>query len=468
MSLRLDRTAVLHFGAQVVRSLAGFGTTLLAARYFGATGLGIYSQILALHFWLKLPSGSVQSAISKRMSETKELTGHFTAGLVGILVYGVVIGIVILVFERTINNYIGIEAAQFLVSLLLVNMMFDLVKQGFVGRKQVAISGWLGTGEQILRFTSQLAFVIFGITVVGLVYGHVISLFLFAAFGVFLLRKHLKKPTRKDFHDLKTFAQYSWLGSIQTLALTWMDIIILGIFVADNFVGIYQAAWTLASFLALVSKSIQKTLFPELSDLGATERYGRARQLVNEGLVFAGIFLFPGLFGAFLIGDRILALYNTEFSAGATILVLLILARIFYAFAGQLTNAINGLDRPDIAFQINAIVFSINILGNIILVYQFGWYGAAVATLFSTGAYLLFSWYKLQEVIRGIQIPVVEIGYQLAASVVMVSVLLLLPNTPQNTIFTIGIIAVGASIYSTVLIILSTRIRKSAVRMLGM
>jgi O-antigen/teichoic acid export membrane protein len=458
--MRRDRTAILHFLAQVVRSLAGFGTTLFAARYFGAGGLGIYSQVLALLFWLKLPSNSVKTAISKRMSESKEITGHFSAGLLAAVGYGVVVFGAVLLFDGIVNNYLNADAALLLGALLLVNIMFDVTKSGLVGRKRVAVSGWLGTAEQIARLGGQVGLVLGGAMVIGLVYGHIVSLFLFAGFGLFLLRDRVRIPNRSDFTDLRRFAQYSWLGNLQGLALSWMDILVLGIFVTNDLVGIYQASWTMASFLALTSKSIGMTLFPELSELGANEMYDRAKSLVGDAIVFAGIFLIPGFFGALVIGSRVLEIYEGEFAAGGPILVILIAARTFHGLGKQLMTAINGLDYPDVAFRVNAAFFGTNAVLNVVLVWQFGWYGAAIATLSSTLVYIVVTWYAFENLVGSIEIPLAELGYELIASVVMAGILwIALPYFPRTLVVTIGFVVAGAAIYGLSLLGLSARIR---------
>ncbi|QLH83862.1 polysaccharide biosynthesis C-terminal domain-containing protein [Halosimplex pelagicum] len=455
------RTAVLHFLAQVVRSLAGFGTTLFAARYFGAAGLGVYSQFLALLFWVKLPGDSMTSAVSKRMSEDERTVGHFSAGLLVVLGYGVVVGLAVSVLQGPVNDFLGVDAALLLVALVAINMAFDLVKSGFVGDKRVAVSGWLGTAEQVLRLGGQVAFVVLGgAMVLGLVYGHILSLFAFALIGLFLLRDRLAIPTRSDLTELRTFAQYSWLGNLKGLALNWMDILVLGVFVGDGLVGIYTASWTLASFLTLASKSIATTLFPQLSDLGSRGDFEKARELVTDAMLFSGVFLIPGGFGAAVLGSELLQVYSAEFATGGTILVILIGARLFHAFGGQFIGALNGLDYPELAFRINAVFFSTNFVLNVVLVYLYGWYGAAAATLLSTVVYVVLGWRLLTRKVGAIRVPYRAIGHQVFASAVMAAVVWTVrPATPNPLYVTIALVAVGAAVYGAVLVVISAPIR---------
>jgi O-antigen/teichoic acid export membrane protein len=466
--MRRDRTAVLHFLAQLARSLAGFGTTLFTARYFGAAGVGFYSQILALLFWLKLPSNSVKTAVSKRMSESERPTGHFSGGMVAVLGYGVAVGVVLFALQGVVNGYIGADAWHLLAALILVNIAFDMIKSGLVGRKRVAASGWLGTAEQVLRLAGQVAFVLGGAMVAGLVYGHVVSLFVFTLVGLWLLRDRLTVPERSDFGDLRRFAKYSWLTDLRGVALSWTDVLVLGLFVGDDLVGIYTAAWTLSSFLALVGKSIRQTLFPELSDLGTDDEFDRATDLVSDGLLFVGVLLIPGALGAAVIGGRVLAIYESEFAVGGTILVVLVLARTFQGFGSQIVGALDGLDRPDLSFRVNAVFVATNTGLNLLLVWRHGWYGAAVATLTSTVLYLALSWYVFESEIGGIDVPVGEIARQVLAAGAMAAVLVpVAPAVPEGVLWTIAVVFAGAAVYGAALLGLSTRIRSRVRRVAG-
>lgn len=471
--MRRDRTAVLHFMSQIVRSIAGFGTTLFAAQYFGAGGLGVYSQILAILFWLKLPGNSVKIAVSKRMSESRDVTGHFTAGILSILAYGTVIALFIVTLESTINAYIGTDVAVLLIGLLLGNMLLHITQAGLEGRRQVALSGWMNSLESIIRLLGQVLFVFSGALVLGLVYGHIISMVLVSLIGLILLRGYFKLPSISDFTDLRRFMQYSWMSNIEGIAINWLDLLVLGFFVTDEFVGIYTAAWTLTGFLSLAGKSISSTLFPELSELGSNEELNYARQLVSESLLFAGIFLIPGFFGALAIGSRILQIYGQEFSQGALILVILIAARTVHTFGRQAINTMNGLDYPSATFRVNTIFVLLNLVLNVVLVYFFslygaGWYGAAVATLLSSCGYLWFGWRMLAVKIEKISVPTYGIAKQFLASMLMGLIIhLMAPVVPVSLPYTFTIVSLGAGIYGVILIVISSQVRLKVCRLIA-
>ncbi|WP_232702135.1 polysaccharide biosynthesis C-terminal domain-containing protein [Halobacterium wangiae] len=461
--MRSGKTAILHFVSQVTRSVAGFLATFFIARYLGATPLGIYSQLLTLLFWLKFPTDSIGSAISKRMSEDNSRPGIFVAGILIVGGYAALVAVGVVTGQEYVNAYLGTELALYLPLLLVVTAGYDTVASGLIGANRVAASGWLGTAERVVRLVCQVGLVLLGYAVLGLVLGHLLSLFVVSLVGAVLLKEYLEWPTRSSFDSVLSFAQYSWLGSLKGSALNWMDIFVLGFVVADNLIGIYQVTWTLASFLAIAGTSITSTLFPKMSSLSTRAEFDEIKHLLDEGLVFTGIFLIPGFFGALVIGDDLLRIYRPEFAEGATVLGILIGAQVLHTFGGQFVNTLNGINRPEAAFRVNAVFVGVNLLLNVGLVVTIGWYGAAIATLVSSGVYLLLGYALLVRELGTLAIPLHEISIEIFASIVMVGfVWMSIGQFQRGHLATIVIIFAGSAVYAIVLLALSGRIRQKA------
>jgi O-antigen/teichoic acid export membrane protein len=230
--------------------------------------------------------------------------------------------------------------------------------------------------------------------------------------------------------------------------------------VSQEQIGIYNIAWTVASALALISLSINASLFPEISELGKNNDYDRVHHYLNEGLTFTGLFLVPGFFGAIAVGDTLLTVFGQEFAAGGSILVILMSSRLLAAYGDLLLSTINAIDRPDISFRVNLGYISVNIVLNILLVSTLGWYGAAIATALAAFSSVGLASYALTTIIGKPDIPVAEIARQIGASTVMLGAVLILQILlPETFRWTIVVIGVGALIYGVVLSIISRRIR---------
>jgi O-antigen/teichoic acid export membrane protein len=465
--MRLGRTTLIHFASQVGVSLAGFVATFAIARVLGASGLGTYAVAVALLFWLNVPASAVGNAVNKRVSEGTDRGSYLTAGFLLNAVVAAAVAIAIVVFAEQVNDYVGAPVSDLVAALVVGNVALITVVGALNGQKKVAQTGILRAVERVGRTGLQVTLILLGYGLTGLLVGHAGSLIAAAALGIVLFEVRPARPSRRHVRRIVDYARYSWLGTIKTRAFGWMDTIVLAFFVPSALIGVYEVSWTLASTLALVSNSVQKTLFPELSELSVEENYDRVHHYLNEGLVFTGVFAIPGLFGAAVIGPEVLKIYRPEFTKGATILLVLIVARTLAAFGSQFLSAINAIDRPDVAFRINLVFVVSNVVLNVVLISQFGWYGAAFATALSATITLALGYLALASLIGRPAIPYREITREFGASLVMVGAVYALAGAvPGSHYATVALVLFGGAVYSAVLVALSTRVRQKAVALL--
>ncbi|WP_248516817.1 lipopolysaccharide biosynthesis protein [Salinarchaeum laminariae] len=462
--MRLGRTTLAHFGSHVAISIAGFVATLYIARELGSSVLGLYNTTVALLFWTTLPVSALESAMKKRISEGTDQGSFMAAGAIGILFLASLMAIFSLLLSSQIDGYVGASVSYFFVLLLLGNGLVNIVGTTLKAQKNVGRAGAVNAFNQVLRTALQIGLIVVGYELGGILVGHVVAFFVAAVVGLRYVTISPSRPGLDHFRSLYEYARYSWLGTLKSRAFAWMDTLILAVFVAPELIGIYGVAWNLASMLSMVSTSVSQTLFPEMSELSVNDGYDRIHHYMEEGLVFVGIFSFPGFVGALVIGPRLLRIYSPEFQRGSTILLLLIVATTVAAFGGLFVNTVNAIDRPDIAFRINLAFVITNAVLNTVLIWAMGWYGAAIATLLSATVLLGAGYYSVSELIGRPSIPAGEIAREIVAACVMgVLVVGLNRVVPTGNFLTVGIVLVGAATYTIVLVGLSDRIRSKAI-----
>jgi O-antigen/teichoic acid export membrane protein len=473
--MRLGQTSALYFLFRLVASLSGFAATLYIARLLGAAPLGVYHLAIGLVSWLGIVSRvGISGAISKRVSEGEDQSAYALAGTILVAVLFLAVSTGVLLFGSHVNAYVGHpDAAVFVVLILLLVVISSVVNALLSGLHLVHVQGFLSPVKTGSRGVFQIAAVAASLGVTGLFLGHLAGVALSAAIGLYVVSRNLSVaylPDRRHFRSLFDFAKFSWLGGLQSRMFNYTDIIVLGFFVPSALIGIYSVAWNIAQFLMLFSGALKSTLFPEISGVSARNDPQAAADLVEQSLVYGGLFLIPGVVGGGLLGERILRIYGPEFTEGALVLFVLVVANLFMGYQNQILNALNAIDRPELSFRVNVAFVVGNISLNVALIYQYGWIGAAVATAVSVLVSLLLAYHYLSGVVR-VETPVREISRQWVAALAMGGVvygLLLAENAYRlvrhNVLTVVVLVGLGAGVYFATLLLLSSRFRATVDR----
>lgn len=468
--MRLGKTAALHFSTQIVTTLAGFAATFLIALYLGPEGLGLYAVAVSIGFyWMVIPANAVASAIRKRTSERGDSAGYLGGGLILSGIIAAVGAAVVLIAGEVLGGIVSRnrEIMRVLITynveiaaLFVAAVAYRAAVGTLDGQKRVAETGGLQAAERIGRTFFQVTVLIAGLSVGGITFGHAGSLVGVAAVGFLLSDYRPTPPTAEQIKSLLSYAKFAWVGALQGRVFGWLDTIVLSFFVGASLIGIYEAAWGIASMLAMASTSISKTLFPEVSDISSSDEFDQIRHYLDEALAFSGVFVIPGLVGATVLGERTLRFYRPEFGTGTDILLILIVAYTADVYAAQLLSVINAIDRPDAAFRINIVFICVNAASNVVLVWQFGWYGAAFATAGSALLRTAAGYVSLRRIIGQVSIPFGEISRQTGASVIMgIAVWPVTNQVSSGRVGTLLLVGFGASVYAVVWLTLSGRAR---------
>ncbi|WP_135302726.1 lipid II flippase MurJ [Haloarcula amylovorans] len=472
--MRLGKTTLVHFFGQVVVSVAGFAATFAIAVLGGSSTLGRYAIAVSLgSFLLIVPAQAIGSGVRKRMSEGHDPAAYLGVGAVVNGAVALALGIGVLLVGHLLRMFDPIDAeiiqilARYnveIAALVVVTSAYRTVRSAIEGDKQVGESGLLQGGERVLRSLLQIGVLLVGYSVSALVVGHSLSVLVGSIAGVALISSSIEFPTRAEVRSVLDYARYAWLGTLRTRVYGWLDTFVLSFFVTASLVGIYEAAWGIATLLGIISTAIRRTLFPEVSELSQSDDFERIHRILEDGLVFSGVFVIPGLFGGAVIGQRVLRFYSPEFGQGAGILLVLICAYVADVYGSQFLNVLNGVDRPDLAYRINGVFIAVSIVLNVALVWRFGWYGAAVATACSSAVRTVMGYLALESTIKSVPLPIGEIGRELLAAAVMASLLLpVAPLIPAGRAGTLVLVVFGAAIYFVALLVLSRRVREKGV-----
>lgn len=458
--MRIGQTSFVGFLSQFSSSIIGFLATIYITRTFGSGVFGEYMLAISLVIWLQVIGVlGIQNAVTKRLSETGDSDAYFTAGAGLVLMALFVLSAGVLVFADQVNSYVGSPVAVYLPGLLFAGMVLKFVSAGLRGKHRVHIAALLGPVDRTVRSTLQILAVFLSFGLVGLLTGYIVGGIVAAIVGLYFLSIGVERPKRQHFTGITSYAQYAWLGKLSSRAFSAMDTVVLGYFVTSSFVGYYEVAWNLASMLAIFGVAISQALFPEMSRVASEGGSEEVGELVTDALSYTGLFLIPGLVGSLLIGDLVLRVYGNEFQQAMTVLVVLVVARLVYEYGSQFITGLNALDRPDLAFRVNAVFIAANIILNVWLVATIGWVGAAIATTTSAVVTTVLAYRAFSRLVT-VELPLVKVAKQSASALGMGAIVysgrLLLP---EGVFAGVALVGVGSVAYILLLAALSADFR---------
>lgn len=476
--MRIGQTTAVVFFSKILGAALGFVATLVFARIVGAEVLGIYILVLTLMKWAGLVGDlGIGSAMKKRISEDEQGDAYFTAGLIWIFAVAVVVSIGVVLarpfleaYISDFDEYISVSVAWFLVALMWITFIYSIPVRVLIAERKAHIGTLLNPLRQGVQSLLQIALVVGGFSLLGMLVGYAVGGLLVGLAGYSLITLKLTRPSFEHFRSLFNYAKYAWFGKLRSRIFNDVDIIILGLFVPTGAVGIYAVAWSLAKFLELFSNAISTTLFPEISYSSTQESMEVVTEHTEDALAYTGLFVIPGFIGGFLLSSELMWIYGGEFRDGAAALSILIFAILLYAYYQQLKQTLAGIDRPDLTFRINVILATVNVVLNLLLIPIYGIEGAAVASVLSVVVAMVMSYYYLSQLVQ-FTIPFAEITRQITAALSM-GVLIIIKRmvidqtaiVEQNFVIVLILVATGAATYFVFLFGLSSRFRSTIIQ----
>lgn len=441
-------------------SFSGFVATIVLTRTLGQERYGAYVVVLSVLAWVAIAGNlGLSPAIKKRVSEAENGNYVVSGALVQLVLY-VIVAANLWIARPYLNAYMEIDATAILILLLAVKLATKFIESVLDGQHLVHISSLLSPIEWTSRSVVQIALVLSGLGVVGAFAGYVVGALVAVVIGVYFASLDPSLPSRRDFDRLRSYAQFSWLASVKGRTFLSMDTLVLAVFVSNSVIAVYEIAWNLASLFAIFGSSVSRTLFPEMSRISSAEGASdEIEELFRISLAYSGLFIIPGLIGAAIVGDVVLTIYGSGFQTGYYILLILTFARLLYGYQGQFLTVLDGVNRPDLTFRINGVFVAVNLVLNILLTWQYGWYGAAAATTASAALGLVFGYYYTSRIID-VVVPIDVIGKQLSAAGVMALVVYVGRLLFGETLPIVLILVVtGVGVYFTVLMAISPEFR---------
>jgi O-antigen/teichoic acid export membrane protein len=268
----------------------------------------------------------------------------------------------------------------------LMNLGIGGTRGQKISRFQVYVKNIFHPG---IRFVLITVAVVVGASQLGYAAGYAVPFVLAGVLAVTLFWRTL--PDESDAQGARAvfpaFLRYSLPFTVSGLAgfvYRSLDIFLLLYFVGNRAVGVYGVAYALAQLIGMFSTAFDFLSTPVSSQLEKEDEIGEAisvQTTIARWLTILSIsFLVPMVAFA---GEFLGLIYRPAYASAAPTLAVLLIG---FAFKGVLlthTPIIEALGKSKLSAFNTTSAAVVNLVANLILIPQYGAYGAAVATTLS-------------------------------------------------------------------------------------
>jgi len=449
------RQSLITFGTSLLLTAAGFLATIYFAHAAGPAVLGGYFLFLAYFGIFNLiGDGGIGSAAVKRISEGEEQNEYFSALLILRGAFLAVSVLTLLLLRPVMKDFTAAGLFPWLMLAICVSFFSGTGSAGTYGQGRIGAMQAAGLLNTITKLIIQVAAIFLGYGTAGLAGGFVAGM---AAGAILNLHLLTLRPVRFGMHHIRSlfrFSLWSLAAGGGAFILSFADTVLIGYFMANTEVGIYQTAQNLTTVATFTALALRTVLYPKLSRWHHEDNTWMIERNLARAFTYSFMLAVPVCVGGWLLSERLLYfLYGAPFVPGTPALIILLGMQIPFVLTCLMNTALSALDHPEAAGRATLLAASVNIVLNLMLIPTFGLSGAAIATLTATLVLAVLGYRRLSGLIDLKAEPGPLLHIIVSASIMGVAVGAWSSLIGIRSVWSlIGAVALGALVYVILLL----------------
>jgi len=410
----LIKNSFWSFSAITVNRIGGLIFTIILARFLMPERYGIYSIVLsiAMIFCTFMDLGTSKTLIryisSALATNKKKVSGYHFYILKIKFILALASSALLLILSYPLTFYVFKKPVLFLPLITASFYIFVLTFEGFYTSLFYAIEkvryiNFKESLKQIMRVVFVL-FVFYFISSSYQIIGIFLTLTLASILSLIFVLYHAKRLMPSIFQKSKIkinkkrvrkFMVSLSIASISAVFFSYIDSIMLGIFLSLEYVGYYRAAFNLILGISGIF-SFGFVLLPVLTKIKGQ----KIKEVLEKMFKYLSIITIPTIFGILVLGKYFIKVYGSSYLPAALPLYFLSFLIFLIISTGLFLSLFEAKEKPQIFTKLMIIIGLINIILNFILIKIFllisplwATAGAAIATLISWTFYFVASIY---------------------------------------------------------------------------
>jgi O-antigen/teichoic acid export membrane protein len=471
------KNSAFNFLTSIIGRLGGLIFTIIIARLLQPELFGLYSlsTSVALIFFTFIDLGInstllryIAHALGKK--DKNKAAAYFKYLLKIKLISTFTVALILFLVSYPLSFYLFNKPELFPILLfcsiyLIVVSLIGFYESIFYAVQKFSYITIKETLYQILRISlAVLGIYLLSNKVIGTLAGISLATFIAIIFLFLIIKKRFSFLFRstedissEEKRKVLKFLIYLTVGSITGIFFSYIDTVMLGMFVKSEFIGFYRAAFTLVwAVVGLIT--ITNVLLPIFTQLKGR----RLEKVFNTIFKYSALISFPAAFGLILIAKPFInIIFGSSYIEATIPLCILSFIIIEGVLSGMFTWLLTAKGKPDITLRILIIAAIINITLTYILITSLLKFGAIYSVLGAAAAIVISRYYNFIALARAarmklnIKIQRSSIIKPLIASIFMFILLLLFQNATKF-IWPLSIIEIvfAVIVYSVILILI--------------
>lgn len=376
---------------------------MYTARYLGVDGFGELSFALAFTglFGIFIDFG-LNTLIVREVARDNMLAGKYLLNVIGMKALLSVITIIMIAF--TINFLDYSNHTMNIIYIVALSVIFNSFSGIFYSIFQAYEKLAYQSFGMILNSVLLLAGVMVAISqdfdVFGFAYIYfIVSIILLGYTFVVNLKKFVFPKIEIDFgfwkHIIKQALPLALIGIFVTINQR-IDRIMLSSMIDMTSVGVYSAASNLILVLEFIPAAYIMSIYPFTSRLHSSKK--QLEFILERSIKYMSMIGFPIGVGTTLLADRIIFLiYGQEYFPSISALQILIWSNVIIFVAILFNNLLISTNKQALVSKQIGIVAVANIIMNFILIPEYSYIGASIATVMSSLIGFIILYYSVSK-----------------------------------------------------------------------
>lgn len=452
--VKIAKNTIIQFIGKIFSTLLGIIALSLIIRYLGQIGYGYYTTVLVfLQFFAILMDLGLYLTLIREISERPEkenwiFNNFFTLRIITSILFLSLAPIVVIFFPypSIVKWGVALVAIDFLLSSLV--QIFTALFQ-----RRLAI-----TKVMLAEFIGRVGHLIFIIIIIGLkgnllaiLSGSVLNMFINFILVYSFARPFIKINLHFDFSYWKKIIQRTWpiaVGIVFNLIYFKTDTLILSLLKPASDVGVYGAPYKFLEILATLPHLFLGLILPILTTTWVKKNLKEFKKIYQASFDFFAMIGTPLILGTLIIGTPVITLLaGSEFAVSGPILKILILATVLIFFGSLFNYFIVAIDQQKKILKYFIITSILSVIGYLIFIPRYSYYGAAWMTVFSEAFIALMSFWL------GWRLTKIGLSLKIFLKIIPASVIMTLIIYWLKFLPVIPLILIGIFIYSLLLIL---------------